>query len=278
MGVGLVDAGSPGHQLAVDASELTGLDMVRLSCEASKEELRATEVAQPVLLLHSVALLQGLPAATAVAAVAGHSLGEYSALVAAGSLEWQDALLLVRERGLAMAEASAPGQGMSAVLGMDEDGVTDVLATTGDGASVVVANINAPGQIVISGQLKALHSAAEGLRVAGAKRVMPLSVAGAFHSPLMSPAAARLALALETAPLRPGRPQAFNVDGRIRTEPDDVRAALKAQLTSTVRWVDCVRSLLQAGVDRFQELGPGSTLSGLGKRIAPEAEWFSVAK
>jgi [acyl-carrier-protein] S-malonyltransferase len=280
MGRGLLDEGSPGHGLAQRASELLQLDLVRLACDGGVDEIQATEVAQPLLLLYSIALLELLPGATreGVAAVAGHSLGEYTALVAAGSLAWEDALLLVRERGLAMAAAAeaAGGQGMSAVLGADEEAVAAALAGI-DGGVAVVANVNAPGQVVISGHLAALEVAAEPLRAAGARRVMPLAVAGAFHSPLMAGAAARLERAIDAAPIGRGAPQAFNVDGRIRTEPAEIAAALRAQLTSTVRWTSCVEALVGEGVDRFLELGPGSTLTAMGKRINPGVDWAAAS-
>jgi [acyl-carrier-protein] S-malonyltransferase len=265
--------------MAREASELVGLDLVRLACDADAEEIRPTEVAQPLLLLLSAALLETLPVETRaqVTSVAGHSLGEYTALVAAGSLDWRDALQLVRERGLAMAEAArGPGQGMSAVLGADEEAVAEALAGAGDGVAVV-ANINAPGQVVISGHLAALEEAGERLKAAGARRVMPLEVAGAFHSPLMADAALRLAAAIDAAPLRTGIPQAFNVDGAVRTEPADIAAALRLQLTSPVRWTACVRTLVDLGVDQFLELGPGTTLSAMGKRINPDVSWTAAA-
>jgi [acyl-carrier-protein] S-malonyltransferase len=280
MGRGLLDEGSPGHDMARRASEMLQLDLVRLACDGSADEIQATEVAQPLLLLHSIALLELLPPAARdeVAAVAGHSLGEYTALVAAGSLPWEYALSLVRERGLAMAEAAADakGQGMSAVLGADEDAVAAALAAV-DGGVAVVANINAPGQVVISGHLASLEAAAEALKAAGARRVMPLAVAGAFHSPLMARAAARLERAIDAAPIGTGRPQAFNVDGLIRTDPAEIAAALRAQLTSPVRWTACVHTLVGAGIDRFLELGPGSTLTAMGKRINPGVDWAAAS-
>ena len=278
MGRGLLDQGSPAHTLALAASEAFGRDLVQLACDGTADEVRATDVAQPLLLLHSVALLQQVPEAVLgqVVGVAGHSLGEYSALVAAGSLDWQDALVLVRERALAMAEASAADQGMSAVLALDEEQVRAVLDATGAGVAVI-ANLNAPGQVVISGERAALEAAAEPLRAAGARRVMPLAVGGAFHSPLMAPAAERLSAAIDAAPIREGRPQAFNVDGAIRTLPLEIAAALRDQLTAPVRWVECIRSLASTGADRFLELGPGSTLTGLGKRILPDASWSAAA-
>jgi [acyl-carrier-protein] S-malonyltransferase len=288
MGIGLLDAGSPGHELALRGGPLVGLDLVRLACDADADEIRATEVAQPLLLLHSVALLQLLPGTTRseVAAVAGHSLGEYTALVASGALAFDDAIQLVRERGLAMAEAAAraeadgtregKSQGMSAILGADEDQVAAALAP-GEGEVAVVANINAPGQVVISGHVAALEAAGERLKAAGARRVMPLAVGGAFHSPLMADAGERLGRAIDAAPIRPGRPQAFNVDGRIHTQPAEIAEALRAQLTSPVRWTACVKTLVTYGVDRFLELGPGSTLTAMGKRINPEVAWSAVS-
>jgi [acyl-carrier-protein] S-malonyltransferase len=280
MGIGVLDEGAPGHAIAVEASDILDIDVVALACRAETETIRSTEIAQPLLLVLSVALLHSLPERTreAVGAVAGHSLGEYTALAASEALPWQEALKLVRERGLAMAEASGPKQGMSAVLGLDGAAVEEALAAaTGDGL-VVVANHNAPGQVVISGELTAIEAASEQLKAAGARRLMPLSVAGAFHSPLMSAAAARLGAALDAAPLVDGRPQAFNVDGAIRTEAAEIRSALRAQLTSAVRWTDCVATMGDLGVDRFLELGPGSTLTAMGKRINPDANWISLSK
>jgi [acyl-carrier-protein] S-malonyltransferase len=280
MGRGLFEPGAPAHALAQEASDLTGLDLPRLAVEAPEDEIRRTEIAQPLLLLHSVALLQALPSPlrAAVGGVAGHSLGEYTALVASGALPWQEAIRLVRARGLAMAAASGPAaQGMSAVLGAEETAVREVLERVAeDGEIAVVANLNAPGQVVISGDLAVLERSAEPLRAAGARRVMALAVGGAFHSPRMAAAAEDLAAAIDAAPIADGLPQAFNLDGRLRTMAAEIRAALKAQLTSTVRWTDCVASLLATGADRFLELGPGTTLTAMGKRIAPEVEWSAV--
>ena len=178
-----------------------------------------------------------------------------------------------------MAAASLQGgpQGMSAVLGLDETEVAGVLASCQKAGEVLtVANLNAPGQVVISGHQPALVRAAEELRRAGAKRVMSLSVGGAFHSALMESASQDLNSAIDGAPLTVGKAQAFNVDGRLRTEPDEVRDALKRQLSAPVRWVDCVRSLLAVGVSRFIEVGPGGTLSAMGRRISSDAQWVPV--
>ncbi|HEV3230686.1 MAG TPA: ACP S-malonyltransferase [Candidatus Dormibacteraeota bacterium] len=305
MGRGLFDPGAPAHELAVEAADLAGMDVVGLACDAPDEDLKATDVAQPLILLHSVALLRLLPEGerAAAVAVAGHSLGEYTALVASGALDWREALALVRRRGRAMAVAAdGEPQGMSAVLGLDEAAVLAAIGPHAAGAApgaaggdhggmprdpdqaqasaapgvVVAANLNAPGQVVISGHLAALAWAAERLKAAGAKRVMPLSVGGAFHSPLMASAAADLGSAIDAAPLRAGRPQAFNLDGRIRSEPGEVRDALRRQLTSAVRWIDCVRSLAALGCDRFVEIGPGAALTAMGKRILPDSTWVSI--
>jgi [acyl-carrier-protein] S-malonyltransferase len=283
MGKGLLDPGSPGHQLAREASDLIGLDVSRLACDAGDDEITPTEVAQPLLLVCSIALLRvrGVLQGGEVQALAGHSLGEYSAMAASGSLPWQDALLLVRERGLAMAEAAAASggmQGMSAVLGLQEDAVAAVLGdSVGADEVAVIANINAPGQVVISGQRVVLERIAEDLKRAGARRIIPLTVGGAFHSPLMESAAARLAVAINSAPLQTGKPQAFNIDGALRTEPEDVRVALKAQLTSAVRWTECIASLRGLGVDHFIEVGPGNTLTAMGKRIDGDVAWESLS-
>lgn len=280
MGRGLLDTGSPAFQLARDASDVVNLDLVRLACEGTADEIRATDVAQPLLLLHSVALLELLPIGLRESAVAfaGHSLGEYTALVASGALGWEDALRLVRERGQAMSQASSPDQGMSAVLALDDAAVEATLAANrAAGAIAVVANFNAPGQVVISGHRAQLERLVGPLKAAGARRVMPLQVGGAFHSPLMSSAAERLGAAISRAPLARARPQVFNFDAAVHTTPADVEEALRRQLTSPVRWVASVRALGELGADRFLELGPGSTLKGLGKRILPDARWDSAA-
>ncbi|GAC1333641.1 MAG: ACP S-malonyltransferase [Candidatus Dormibacteria bacterium] len=279
MGQGLLDRGAPGHELALEAAEITGLDIVGLACHGSADEVRATEVAQPLLLLHSIALLQQLPGAVSdgVVGVAGHSLGEYTALVASGSLDWREALRLVRERGLAMAAASSAEQGMSAVLALSEAQVQAVIDAHPGAGVTVVANLNAPGQVVISGHLERLGALVEPLRAAGARRTLALPVGGAFHSPLMTAAASRLGSAIDRAEFTTGRPQAFNIDGQVRTEPAAVASALKAQLTGAVRWVDCVHTLVELGAERFLELGPGSTLAALGRRIASALEWSSAS-
>ena len=264
-------------ELCDRCSSAADIDLRRLLTTADDDELRLTQNAQPALCFVGLGLTVLLRRrGIEPVAAAGHSVGEYTALVASGGLPWQEALKLVRERGMAMAEASSEAQGMSAVLGLDAAAVE--AAIDGVPGTVVVANHNAPGQLVISGERVSIVAAGERLKAAGAKRVIPLTVAGAFHSPLMAAASERLGAALDRAPLVDGRPQAFNVDGAIRTAADQVRGALRAQLTSAVHWTDCVRSLLELGVDRFLELGSGTTLTAMGKRIAPAAGWASMAR
>jgi [acyl-carrier-protein] S-malonyltransferase len=278
MGRGLFDQGAPAHALAVEASDICDLDLVRLACEGTAAEVTATEVAQPLLLLHSVALLRAVPGqAAAAVGVAGHSLGEYTALVAAGSLDWREALRLVRQRGLAMAAASSGEQAMTAVLALGEEEVQAVIEAHAGPGVAVIANLNAPGQVVISGDRVTLDRLAAPLRAAGARRTLPLAVAGAFHSPLMASAARRLDASIDEARFAAGRPQAFNVDGRVRTGTAEIGAALKAQLTAPVRWIDCIETLRGLGAETFLELGPGATLAALGRRIAADAHWVSAS-
>lgn len=261
-------------QLAEAAAERLGLDLRHLCLEAAETELRRTENAQPALLLVSLLLLEALaPAGIRAAAAAGHSLGEYGALVAGGGLEPLDALELVRKRGLAM--AAAPDGAMAAVLGLPDSEVESACREAG--GLVVPANYNAPGQVVISGEVAAVERALEILQARGARRVVRLRVSGAYHSPLMAPAAGRLAEALAVAPLQPLRiPVVFNVDAAIHQDVQSVRRLLVEQLTAPVRWVQSVQALWDHGVRSFVEVGPQRTLSGLIRRIVPEAELHNV--
>jgi len=261
--------------LAQAASARLGLDLRGLCLEAEEGELQRTENAQPALLLVSLLLLEALAqAGIRAAAAAGHSLGEYGALVAAGSLQPLDALAVVRERGLAMA-AAAPDGAMAAVLGLPE---TDVeWACHAAGGQVVPANYNAPGQVVISGEADAVERALHILQARGARRVVRLRVSGAFHSPLMAAAAGRLSRVLAAVPLQPPRiPVVFNVDAAIHQDAEAVRRLLVEQLTAPVRWSQVVEALWDQGVRRFVEVGPQRTLTGLIRRILPEAQLFNV--
>ena len=253
--------------LEVAAAEGLDLDAV---LDAGDDALRPTEVAQPALLLVGVGLFTQLQAATEVAGVAGHSVGEYAALVVAGALEPGEAMRLVIARGRAMA-AMREGT-MAALLGADEevaDGVCAEVNASGRGP-VVVANLNAPGQVVLSGSLDGVAAALELARARGVRKAMPLRVSGAFHSPLMAEAAASVGALIDAAPLRDARiPIACNVDGALVTDPEGLRDRLRRQLAAPVRWTDCVIALTVLGVEALVELGPGGVLTGLAKRIAP---------
>jgi|DewCreStandDraft_1066081.scaffolds.fasta_scaffold11112_2 [acyl-carrier-protein] S-malonyltransferase len=283
MGRDLAETDAAVRALFEEADELLGLPLSRVCWEGPAATLTRTDHAQPAILLHSVAvweLLRRRWPDLPVAMAAGHSLGEFSAHAAAGTFDWRDALHLVRLRGQLMAEAGAARPGtMVAVLGLDDVVVERVCAeASGPDGVVVAANFNAPGQVVISGDVIAVERAKPLLEAAGARRVLPLVVSGAFHSPLVAPAREGLAAALAQVPMQPPRwPVVANVTGQpAPSEPDAIRQLLVDQLTSPVRWVDGVRTMVAAGVRRFWELGPGTVLSGLVRRIAPEADARSI--
>ena len=258
------------QQLLQKAEQRLGMPLGRLMVEGPEADLRATENAQPAIAFHSLALLGRIRAhGLEPAAVAGHSLGEFPGLVAAGGVEPLDALVAVRARGRAMATGAQAGSGMVAVLGLD-DATVDRTCSEVDG--VVPANYNAPGQVVISGSRAAIDQVTPLLQQAGARRLVPLPVSAAFHSPLMASAAATFAAAWDKIPLRRlERPQVFNADAQVHEQPAEVRALMVGQLTGPVRWTQCVQRLRQLGVDTFVEIGPGRTLTGLVKKIVPGA-------
>ncbi len=278
---------------AVD--DALGFGLSRVMWEGPEDLLTRTDHAQPALLAHSVAVwaVVGPRLAGRVVAAAGHSLGEYSAYVTAGAIGVSDAARLVRRRGELMHEAGVVRPGtMAAVIGLPAERVAELCAAAGGaeggaGGVVVAANLNAPDQTVISGDPGAVAKAGELLKAAGAKRVLPLKVSGAFHSPLMAPAAARFSEALEAVPLAPPAfPVVANATAEAVRDPAAARRLLAAQLTSPVRWVETVRTLLELGArvggggggggedgggPTFIEIGPGSVLSGLVKRVAGAA-------
>jgi [acyl-carrier-protein] S-malonyltransferase len=269
--LGMAGAWAAGHEAArealAEAAEVLGFDLPRLIAEGPSDELDDTFNQQPAILAASIAVLRAarerLPAP---AYVAGHSLGEITALVAAGALAYHSALVLVRERGRLMRAAgrARPGR-MAAVLGLDDEAVAAVCDEV-DG--VEVANYNAPGQVVISGEPGAVDAASERLRTAGAKRVVPLAITIAAHSRLMAPAGEAFAAAVARAGLgRAVPPLVANRSARPVSEPDELAAAIGGQLTRPVRWADSVRWLADAGVDTFVEVGPGEVLTGLNRRI-----------
>ncbi|TME46511.1 MAG: ACP S-malonyltransferase [Chloroflexi bacterium] len=267
------DAGS--QALLRQAEQRLGMPLGRLMLEGPEAELQATQHAQPAIVFHSLALLQLLGARGVVpGAVAGHSLGEFAALVAAGGLTPLDALTAVRARGEAMAAAARSGSGMMAVLGLDDAAVDRVCAGIVD---LVPANYNAPGQVVISGTNAALETATPLLERAGARRLVRLPVSAAFHSPLMASAADRFTVAWEKIPLQSLRlPQVFNGDAEIHAEPLEVRRLMVGQLTGPVRWTQSIRRLQQLGADAFVEVGPGRALTGLVKKIIPGAVLHNI--
>lgn len=258
------------------ADEILGIPLSRLAWEGPEDELTATLNAQPAILTHSIAVHRVVADRIGEAAFgAGHSLGEFSAYVAAGALDFADALRTVRLRGELMYRGGQERPGtMAAVLGLDDDAVDAVCreASTSDEVCVA-ANYNSPGQIVISGDVAAVERAMEMAKEAGARRALRLNVSGAFHSPLMAVAESGLAERLEAVDIAaPAFPIVSNVDAAPVTDADTARDRLVRQLTSAVRWTGCVRTMREAGVDRFLEIGPGSVLSGLLKRIDRGAE------
>lgn len=278
MAAGLLD--TPVATALLDAASAHGLDL-RAALDGDDDALRPTEVAQPALLLVSCALTEALRSAWGdrleVVGVAGHSVGEYAALVAAGALDPAEAMGLVVERGRAMA-AMRDG-GMAALLGAEASLADEICAEVSrDGEVVVVANLNAPGQVVLSGSRDALDRALVLARERGVRRAMPLNVSGAFHSPLMAPAAERFAALLDGAPFHDAAvPVACNVDAAAVRDAAGLRSRLRAQLTAPVRWVDCVQTLAGLGPEVLVEVGPGAVLTGLARRIAPEVRTMSVS-
>jgi [acyl-carrier-protein] S-malonyltransferase len=274
----------PEARAALEAmDEALGFALSAIMWNGPEELLTRTDNAQPAILAHSLAVWAVVAPRLAgrVAAAAGHSLGEYSAYAAAGALGAGAAVRLVRRRGELMRDAGTARPGtMAAVMGLDAERVSAVCreASSAD-AVVVAANLNAPDQTVISGDPGAVARAGELLKAAGAKRVIPLKVSGAFHSPLMAPVGARFAEALATAELAaPAFPVVANASAEPVTTRDDARRLLEAQLTSPVRWVESVRALADLAGDgvEFVEVGPGNVLTGLARRIVPSARTVSL--
>lgn len=257
------------------ANEILGFRITDLMFAGTDEDLRQTKVTQPAIFLHSVILAATLPDFKPDM-VAGHSLGEFSALVANKALSFEDGLRLVFARAMAMQKAcEAEPSTMAAILGLDDSVVENTLAGIDD--VVVAANYNSPGQLVISGSVKGIDLACEALKAAGAKRALPLKVGGAFHSPLMEPARIELAAAIEaTAFNTPICPVYQNVDAKPYADAVQIKANLVSQLTSPVRWTQTVKNMVADGGKLFVEVGPGTVLQGLVKKIAPEVEAVSA--
>lgn len=269
----LYDTYPEAQEMCEKANRLLGFSLTDIMFEGSAEDLRQTAVTQPAVFLHSV-VASRLMTIGKPAMVAGHSLGEYAALVACGALRFEDALLLVSRRAHAMQQACEIKKGtMAAVLGMPDDRVADLCSQITDDI-VVAANFNCPGQVVISGTLEGVDKACELLKANGAKRALRLQVGGAFHSPLMQPAAEELKTAiLETEFHTPVCPIYQNVDAMAHTNPQQIRQNLLLQLTSPVLWTQSVRNMLSDGCSAFYEFGPGDVLKNLIRKTAP-AEIF----
>jgi [acyl-carrier-protein] S-malonyltransferase len=263
-----------------EADAALGFPLSRLCFEGPEEELRRTESTQPAILAVSVAALRALEARVALspALAAGHSLGEYTALVAAGAIPFADALRAVRARGGFMQAAVPEGMGaMAAVLGLSAEEVKKACAESAQGEVVAAANLNAPDQTVISGHAAAVERAGARCKERGAKRVLPLAVSAPFHCALMEPAARRMAAVLERLPVSALRfPVVANVTAAPNSDPARIRPLLLEQVTAPVRWHESVAAMATAGVTRFVEIGPGRVLSGLVRRIARGAEVLNV--
>ena len=274
MGKDLYESNTKAKELFEKANEVLGYSITDIMFNGTDEDLKKTKVTQPAVFLHSVisALCMN---DFKPDMVAGHSLGEFSALTAAGALSFEDGLRLVFARAMAMQKAceAAPST-MAAIIGLPDEKVEMVCAEISKEGNVVVpANYNSPGQVVISGNVEAIKEACAKLKEAGAKRALPLAVGGAFHSPLMELARVELAKAIESAPIcKPICPVYQNVDAKPHTDPVEIKANLLKQLTSPVRWTQSVISMINDGMTEFAECGPGQVLTGLIGRIQKSLE------
>lgn len=271
MGKDLYEQSALAKEYFEKANEILGYSITDLMFDGTPEDLKQTKVTQPAVFLHSVISALVLGEDFKPDMVAGHSLGEFSALVAAGALTFEDGLKLVYARAMAMQKAceSEPST-MAAVLGLKDEDVEEVCESIKD-AIVVPANYNCPGQLVISGSIEGVDKACELLKEKGAKRALKLPVGGAFHSPLMQPASEELQAAINTTNFKtPVCPVYQNVNAYPQTNPDDIKQNLIAQLTAPVRWTQTVKNMITDGAVQFIELGPGDVLKGLVKKINPE--------
>src|SRR5690554_3310377 len=271
MGKDLYDASQKAKDLFHQANDILGFDITKIMFEGTADELKETKVTQPAIFLHSVILAEVLSDTFKPDMVAGHSLGEFSALVANKCLKFEDALLLVSKRALAMQKAcEMQPSTMAAVLGL-EDHIVEAVCADVDGV-VVAANYNCPGQLVISGEVKAVEEACERLKERGARRALLLPVGGAFHSPLMEPAREELAKAIENTPFAtPICPVFQNVTTFAVTDPEKIKENLIFQLTAPVKWTQSVQNMVADGATKFIEVGPGNVLQGLVKKIHKDA-------
>ena len=270
MGKELYDSRKDIKDMMDFGNEILGFDILKLMFEGTDEDLKKTKVTQPAIFIHSVASVKAIDG-TGAQMVAGHSLGEFSALVANGVLSFEDGLKLVSERALAMQEAcDINPSSMAAILGLEDAKVEEICASI-EGI-VVPANYNCPGQLVISGDTASVEKACEALKAAGAKRALILPVNGAFHSPLMQPAQERLAAAIEKTKFRKATiPVYQNITTTAVSNPDEIKKNLISQLTGPVKWTQSVQNMIKDGATSFVEVGPGKALQGLIKKINSEA-------
>ena len=276
MGLDLYENSPLAQSLFEKANEILGFPITDIMFEGTAEALKETKVTQPAIFLHSVILAKTLGESFKPDMVAGHSLGEFSALVASGALTFEDGLKLVSQRAIAMQKAcELQPSTMAAVLGL-EDAVVEKVCEEIDGV-VVAANYNCPGQLVISGEVEAINKACEALKEAGARRALVLPVGGAFHSPMMEPAREELAAAIENTTFsKPNCPIYQNVTATAITDESEIKANLISQLTAPVRWTQSVQQMINDGATLFTEVGPGKVLQGLVKKINRASETASA--
>lgn len=276
MGKELYEQSEQARELFERANEILGFRITDIMFEGTAEELKQTKVTQPAVFLHSVILAKTMGETFAPEMVAGHSLGEFSALVANGTLSFEDGLKLVSQRALAMQKAcEITPSTMAAVLGLADEKVEEVCETI-DGV-VVPANYNCPGQLVISGETSAVERACEAMKAAGAKRALILPVGGAFHSPMMEPAREELASAIQNTTFStPSCPVYQNVTANAVSDPEQIKQNLIVQLTAPVKWTQSVQQMIADGATLFTEVGPGNVLQGLIKKIDASAETSGV--
>lgn len=277
MGKDFYENSASAKELFEKANEILGFRITDIMFNGTEEELKQTKVTQPAVFLHSVISAYSILDKVQPEMTAGHSLGEFSALVVAGALSFEDGLKLVYARAMAMQKAcELKPSTMAAVLGLPDEKVEEICATIKDEVCVA-ANYNCPGQVVISGSVEGVNRACELMKAAGAKRALVLKVGGAFHSPLMEPARVELEAAIKATTFSaPKCPVYQNVNALPQTDPEVIKNNLIAQLTSPVRWTQSVRNMIADGADEFIECGPGNVLQGLIKKIAPEANAHSA--
>ena len=280
MGKDLYESNALAKELFDKADEILGFKITDIMFAGTDEQLKETKVTQPAVFLHSVIQALCLGEAFNPDMVAGHSLGEFSALVASGALSFEDGLKLVAARANAMQKACEANPGtMAAIIGLSDEKVEEVCASVStDNNIVVAANYNCPGQLVISGNIDAVNKACEKMKEAGAKRALPLKVGGAFHSPLMQPAKDELQAAIEKTTFKmPKCPVYQNVDAKAHTDATEIKSNLIAQLTSSVRWTASVQAMIAAGANDFTECGPGTALQGMIGRIDKSVSAHGIA-